>query len=126
MAAKVINGETENRLPIIYVSSKYFYNEHPHNIIPERLARKVCGIAHVLIEPREKMFSIKLKMRQILKMLTQVQSNLLAARTKYLLYRRGEKTAKEFEDELFDDVVKATSTMAPVSEGDGVKYKKKN
>ncbi|UDR01373.1 MULTISPECIES: hypothetical protein [Citrobacter freundii complex] len=27
LAAKVINGETENRLPIIYVSSKYFYNE---------------------------------------------------------------------------------------------------
>lgn len=41
---------------------------------------------------------------------------LLATGSKYQFYRRGEKTAKEFEDELFDDVVRATTTMAPVSD----------
>ncbi|EGG4503754.1 hypothetical protein HKL56_004538, partial [Salmonella enterica] len=118
LAAKVINGETENRLPIIYVSSKYFYNEHPHNIIPERLARKVCGIAHVLIEPREKMFSIKLKNETNSKNAYAGAVGIYWPRGQNIsFYRRGEKTAKEFEDELFDDVVKATSTMAPVSEG---------
>ncbi len=118
VAAKVINGDTDNRLPVIYVSSKYFYNEHPHNIIPERLARKVCGLAHVLIEPGDKKFSIKLKNE------TNGKNSYAGAVGIYWphgqnisFYHRGDKTAKEFEDCLFDDVVKATTTMAPITDG---------
>ncbi|WP_031521269.1 hypothetical protein [Siccibacter colletis] len=117
MAAKVINGETDNRLPIIYVSSKYFFNEHPHNIIPERLARKVCGLAHILIEPSDRIFSIKLKNQTNAKNAYAGAIGIYWPRGQNIsFYRRGDKTAKEFEDELFDDVVKATTTMAPVSE----------
>ncbi|HDD8572043.1 TPA: hypothetical protein PBO53_004596, partial [Escherichia coli] len=117
IAAKVINGETDNRLPIIYVSSKYFFNEHAHNIIPERLARKVCGLAHVLIEPSNRLFSIKLKNETNAKNAYAGAVGIYWPRGQNIsFYRRGEKTAKEFEDELFDDVVRATTTMAPVSD----------
>ena len=78
----------------------------------------MCGIAHVLIEPREKMFSIKLKNETNSKNAYAGAVGIYWPRGQNIsFYRRGEKTAKEFEDELFDDVVKATSTMAPVSEG---------
>lgn len=118
VAAKVINGETDNRLPIIYVSAKYFYNEHPHNIIPERLARKVCGLAHVLIEPSDRLFSIKLKNETNAKNAYAGGIGIYWPRGQNIsFYSRGEKTAKEFEDGLFDDVVKATTTMAPISDG---------
>ncbi|MCZ5334930.1 hypothetical protein O5630_23480 [Escherichia coli] len=117
IAAKVINGETDNRLPIIYVSSKYFFNEHAHNIIPERLARKVCGLAHVLIEPSNRLFSTKLKNETNAKNAYAGAVGIYWPRGQNIsFYRRGEKTAKEFEDELFDDVVRATTTMAPVSD----------
>ncbi|MFW0699132.1 hypothetical protein [Pantoea sp. R13S299] len=117
IAAKVINGKTENRLPIIYISSKYHYNEHPHNIIPERLARKVCGLAHVLIEPGDKLFSIKLKSETSSKNAYAGAAGIYWPRGQNIsYYQRGDKTAKEFEDCLFDDVVKATTTMAPISD----------
>ncbi|MGY0152685.1 hypothetical protein ACVQ8M_09315 [Edwardsiella tarda] len=117
IAAKVINGETENRLPIIYVSSKYFFNEHAHNIIPERLARKVCGLAHILIEPSDKIFSIKLKNETNSKNAYAGAVGIYWPRGQNIsFYRRGEKTAKEFESELFDHVVRATTTMAPISD----------
>lgn len=117
MAAKIVNGETNNRLPIIYVSSKYFYNEHPHNIIPERLARSVCGLAHVVIEPSDRAFSIKLKDDTNAKNAYAGGIGIYWPRGQNIsFYRRGEKAAKEFEDELFENVVKATTTMAPISD----------
>lgn len=115
IAAKVINGDTDNRLPIIYVSSKYFFNEHPHNIIPERLARKVCGLAHILIEPSDRIFSIKLKNETNAKNAYAGAVGIYWPRGQNIsFYRREDKTAKEFEDKLFNDVVKATTTMAPI------------
>jgi len=117
VATKVINGETDNRLPIIYISSKYHYNEHPHNIIPERLARKVCGLAHVVIEPADKLFSTKLKNETNAKNAYAGAVGIYWPRGQNIsYYQRGDKSAKEFEDRIFDDVVKATTTMAPISD----------
>lgn len=114
--SNIINGEYNNRLPIIYVSSKYYYNEHAHNIIPERLARKVCGLAHVIIEPDSRIFSNKLKYSTNAKNAYAGGIGIYWPKGQNIsYYRRGENTAKEYEDILFEEVLKATTTMAPIS-----------
>ncbi|KAF0843316.1 hypothetical protein FNL37_0738 [Methylovorus glucosotrophus] len=57
IAAALINGNANNKLPIIYVSVN-FDNTVPIN--PEELAKYVAGMAHVVVEPSRE-FSLKLK-----------------------------------------------------------------
>ncbi|TDN64272.1 hypothetical protein [Scandinavium goeteborgense] len=117
LAEKVINGETENRLPVIYISSKFFYHSHPHNVIPERLARKVSGLAHVLVEPENKSFSNQLKNSTNSKNAYGGAIGIYWPKGQSIsYYRREDKSAKDFETQIFDDVLKATTTMAPVSD----------
>lgn len=117
IAASVINGDTENKLPVIYISSKYYYNEHPHNLIPERLARKVSGLAHVLVEPEDKIFSNRLKHATNAKNAYGGAAGIYWPKGQSIsFYHRGDSTAKDFEETLFQNVLKATTTMAPVSD----------
>ncbi|MEN5421442.1 hypothetical protein ABE607_00855 [Comamonas aquatica] len=57
IALALINGTANNTLPIVYVSSPY----NKRNCInTDELARLVCGLAHVVVEPSRN-FSAKLK-----------------------------------------------------------------
>ncbi|ATZ93031.1 hypothetical protein [Dickeya fangzhongdai] len=115
-ASDIINGNTKNKLPVIYVSSKYYFNEHPHNIIPERLARKVCGLAHVVVEPGSKIFSNKVKRATNAKNAYSGVVGIYWPKGQGIsFYKRNEKSAKDFEDEIYEEVLKATTTMAPIS-----------
>ncbi|MEG9731268.1 hypothetical protein [Enterobacter asburiae] len=114
-AASFINAEINNRLPIVYVSAKYFYKEHAHTIIPARLARKLAGMAHVIIEPESSTFSHKLK-------------HLVSSKNAYggalgiywpngqgiNIYKRGEMSALELEELISDEIIKAITSLTPI------------
>lgn len=57
LAARVITGKSGCRLPIVYVSSGF---QGRHILDPERLARDLAGMAHVVVEPNRP-FSLRLK-----------------------------------------------------------------
>jgi hypothetical protein len=57
LAASLINNEAGNRLPIVYVSR---YHTGFTSVITERLGRKLCGLAHLVVEPNRN-FSNKLR-----------------------------------------------------------------
>ncbi|MCT2419505.1 hypothetical protein N1689_16785 [Pantoea sp. XY16] len=113
--SSVINAETKNRLPVVYVSAKYFFKEHPHIIIPSRLARKLAGMAHVMIEPESTAFSHKLK-------------HLVSSKNAYggaigiywpngqgiNIYRRGEMSAIELENLISEEIIKAITSLTPM------------
>lgn len=48
MATRLINGDADNYLPIVYISSRF---DMRHEIDPIPLARSLGGMAHVLVEP---------------------------------------------------------------------------
>lgn len=114
LAASFMNAETTNRLPIVYVSSKYYYKEHAHIVIPTRLARKLAGMAHVVIEPESTIFSHKLK-------------HMVSSKNAYggalgiywpngqgiNIYKRGEMSAFELEDLIAEQIIKAITSLTP-------------
>lgn len=57
VAAKLISGVADNRLPIVYVSANY---DGSHIVNPTQLAKWVSGMAHVVVEP-SRTFSVNLK-----------------------------------------------------------------
>lgn len=57
VAAALILGTAENRLPIVYVSSDF---DGSYIVSPKRLAKKLAGMAHVVVEP-SRAFSTKLQ-----------------------------------------------------------------
>lgn len=115
LASKIVNSLTKNRIPVVYVSARYNYYEHAYNLIPERLARKLSGLAHVVVEPEDAVFSTKLKHQ-------------VNARNVYggaigiywpdgqeiSIYRRGKLNAKEFESLIYDEITKATTSLIPL------------
>lgn len=56
IAARLISGQADNLLPIIYISANY---DGTYIIDPPQLAKKVAGMAHVFVEP-SRAFSVKL------------------------------------------------------------------
>jgi hypothetical protein len=58
IAAELINGTANNKLPIVYVSAGFKGN---HFVDPKELARFVSGMAHVIVEPSR---SFSLRVRQ--------------------------------------------------------------
>ncbi|MFV3326644.1 hypothetical protein ACNFG0_09245 [Pseudomonas sp. NY15372] len=110
IARRVVVGENISALPVIYVSAKFFDR---HALIPDRLARKVCGMAHVVVEPSRD-FSFKLR--------PQVSSRNVYAGSVGIywpngagvtLCRRGADDAKSFEDRIFRCVAEALSVLIP-------------
>jgi hypothetical protein len=57
LAARVITGKAGCRLPIVYVSAGF---QGRHVLDPDRLARELAGMAHVVVEPNRP-FSLRLK-----------------------------------------------------------------
>ncbi|KWW14956.1 hypothetical protein AS889_13150 [Pseudomonas putida] len=110
IARRVIVGENVSALPVIYVSASAFGR---HALIPDRFARKICGMAHVVIEPSRD-FSFKLR-------------PLVNSRNVYAgavgiywpngaevtLCRRGTDDAKSFENRIFKCVAEALSVLIP-------------
>ena len=110
IAKAVINGDCRSTLPIIYVSAN---NNERHQVIPERLARKLSGLAHVLVEP-SRGFSHEIR-------------RFVSSRNVYggavgiywpngsgiTLFRRGFNEIKLFEQTIFDKVCEALSFLIP-------------
>lgn len=59
VAAALILGTARNTLPIVYVSAGY---KDGHLVNPDRLAKYVSGMAHVVVEP-SRAFSFEVKLR---------------------------------------------------------------
>jgi hypothetical protein len=57
IAADLLLGRSGCRLPIVYVSASF---DGKYHVNPERLARDLCGMAHVVVEPNRP-FSLRLK-----------------------------------------------------------------
>lgn len=115
MIASFMNAETENRLPIVYVSSKYYYREHAHNLIAGRLARRLSGLAHVVVEPEGSSFSNKLKFIVNSKNAYGGAVGIYWPRGQGIsFHKRGEKTALDFEKDIFNEVIMATVLLSPL------------
>ena len=56
-AALIIQGTTDFRLPVVYVSSTF---QGKYVLEPNRLAKALAGVAHVVVEPN-RAFSLRLK-----------------------------------------------------------------
>ncbi|HHO3377025.1 TPA: hypothetical protein ACRRWQ_000819 [Morganella morganii] len=117
-ATSIINSSTKNRLPIVYVSSRYYYREHAYNLIPTRLARKLSGLAHVVIEPTSIIFSNKLKFKVNGKNVYGGAVGIYWPNGQEIsVHKRGLLNAGDFEDLIFDEVIKATTSLVPLKKG---------
>lgn len=114
-ACDIINGRHKNRLPVVYVSSKYFFKEHPHNVIPGRLARKLSGLAHVVVEPEGHLFSNKLKHEVNNKNSYGGSVGIYWPGGQSIsIHKRGSLSAAEFEKEIFKEIITAMTSLAPL------------
>lgn len=114
-ACDLINGEKNNRLPVVYVSSKYFFREHPHNVIPGRLARKLSGLAHVVVEPEGHLFSNKLKHKVNSKNSYGGSVGIYWPGGQGIsIHKRGELSANQFEGVIFNEIITAITSLAPL------------
>lgn len=109
LAKALINGDSVNRLPVVYISASYT----GHRVIPDRLARKLSGMAHVIVEPSRE-FSIKIR-------------NSVHSRNVYggavgiywpggsgvSLFRRGSSEIKTFENDIYEKICSALLTLSP-------------
>lgn len=109
LAEALINGESINRLPVVYVSASRI----GHRLIPSRLARKLSGMAHVIVEPSRE-FSNKIR--------ASVNSRNVyggavgiywPGGSGVTLFRRDKLDAKEFENEIYEKVCSALLTLSP-------------
>jgi hypothetical protein len=57
LAARLIAGKSDCRLPVVYVSAGF---QGSHIVDPDRLARDLAGMAHVVVEPNRP-FSLRVK-----------------------------------------------------------------
>lgn len=110
IAKAIINGDNVSTLPIIYISAN---NNNRHHVIPERLARKLSGMAHVVVEP-SRAFSHEIRKD-------------VSSRNVYggavgiywpngsgvSLFRRGLNEIKAFEQTIFEKVCEALSILIP-------------
>ncbi|KDO00817.2 hypothetical protein [Pseudomonas donghuensis] len=110
IAKRVIVGDNISLLPVVYVSANL---SDRHALIPDRLARKLCGMAHVMVEPsRDFSHSIR---RDVFS--RNVYGGAVGIYwpngTGVSLCRRGLNEAKVFEDKIFETVSEALSFLIP-------------
>lgn len=111
-AADLINGNTGNRLPIVYITK---YHSGFSGVIPDRLARAVSGLAHVVVEPNRS-FSNKLRP------LVNSQNIYGGAVGIYWpsdggvsVYRKNsDQGVKPFEAEIFEELGELTAQRMPL------------
>ncbi|MES3206841.1 hypothetical protein QDR00_04045 [Serratia ureilytica] len=114
-AKKIINSEFGNRLPTVYISTNYNYKKHAYNVIPERLSRKLCGLAHVIVEPEERLFSHKLKHEVDFRNTYGGTIGIYWPNNQGIsIHRKNYLSAKQIEDEIYQEILQATSTLSPL------------
>ncbi|ATR83016.1 hypothetical protein CS390_10870 [Pseudomonas sp. HLS-6] len=113
-AADLINGETGNRLPIVLITK---YHSGFCAAIPDRLARSLSGLAHVVVEPN-RAFSNKLR--------TYVNSQNVYGGAIGIYWpsdggvsihrKSSDKSTKAFEVEIFTELRSMISQRMPLRE----------
>lgn len=110
IAKAVINSNNNCTLPIVYVSAN---NSNKHAVIPDRLARKLSGMAHVVVEP-SRAFSHNLRgdvaSRNVYGGVVGIY---WPKGTGVTLFRRELKEIKLFEQEIFEKICEALSVLIP-------------
>ncbi|MGY2224701.1 hypothetical protein ACW9IK_18595 [Pseudomonas gingeri] len=112
LAVTLISGVCNYRLPIVYVSCGY---NGRHQVIPNRLARKLSGIAHVVVEPSRE-FSAKIRARVSSR---NVYGGVIGVywphdgETTLYRYDRDWWTVKSFEEEIFSELSSVLSKRMP-------------
>ncbi|SFX83956.1 hypothetical protein SAMN03159398_03054 [Pseudomonas sp. NFPP02] len=113
IAKAVINGDSNCTLPTVYISAN---TASKHSIIPERLARKLCGMAHVVVEP-SRAFSHNLR-REVgsRNVYGGVVGIYWPKGSGVTIFRRENKEVKVFENEIFTTICEALSLLIPAKE----------
>ncbi len=110
IAKAVINANNTCALPIVYVSAN---QANKHTVIPERLTRKLCGMAHIVVEP-SRAFSHRLR-REVgsRNVYGGVVGIYWPKGTGVTIFRRESKEIKDFEQEIFETVCEALALLIP-------------
>jgi hypothetical protein len=107
IARSIFEQTLKCALPIIYISAS---EKDKYALIPDRLARNLCGAAHVVVEP-SRLFSRRLRhevdSRNIYGGMIGVYWPSGAGAT---LFRRGSQDVKIFEHSIINEVFRASST----------------
>lgn len=110
IAKAVINSNNSCTLPIVYVSTS---NNNKHSVIPDRLARKLSGMAHVVVEP-SRAFSHGLRKEVGSRnVYGGVVGIYWPKGTGVTIFRREIKDIKLFEQEIFEKICEALSVLIP-------------
>ncbi|WKL69678.1 hypothetical protein Q1Z72_13785 [Pseudomonas qingdaonensis] len=110
IARRVIVGDNVSLLPVVYISANA---NNRHALIPDRLARKLCGMAHVVVEPgRDFSHSIRRDVSS-----RNVYGGVVGIYwpngTGVSLCRRGLNDTKVFEDKILETISEALSVLIP-------------
>ena len=113
LAVNLISKTKNFRLPVVYVSSGH---NGRHSVIPDRLSRKLSGLAHVVVEPSRE-FSFRIK-------------NKVSSRNVYggavgvywpngedielHLYDRALQSIKDFEESIYYQIADTLSKRVPL------------
>ncbi|WP_459731152.1 hypothetical protein [Pseudomonas sp. MHK4] len=119
IAHSIFDQKLSCSLPIIYISAS---EKDKYAVIPDRLARSLCGLAHIVIEP-SRLFSRKLRCvvdsRNIYGGIVGIYwPNGVGA----TLFRRGSQDVKGFERSIIDEVFRDASTRDG-KKAEGVHFK---
>ncbi|MFJ5282846.1 hypothetical protein ACIP66_03185 [Pseudomonas sp. NPDC088429] len=109
-AAEIIKTNINCKLPVIYVSAS---NKNQYSVIPDRLARKVCGIAHVVVEPNRE-FSMQLRHKVASR---NAYGGVVAIywpqKLKSTLFQRESRDTKLFEQAIFEEIYSTLFISSP-------------
>lgn len=108
IATAIITANNTCTLPIVYVSST---NNDRHTIIPDRLARALSGMAHIVVEP-SRAFSHNLRKDVASRnVYGGVVGIYWPKGSEVTLFRRGTTDIKTFEKDIFSTICEALSVL---------------
>ncbi|WP_157356535.1 hypothetical protein [Pseudomonas sp. CBZ-4] len=108
IATAIITANNTCTLPIAYVSST---NNDRHTIIPDRLARALSGMAHIVVEP-SRAFSHNLRKDVASRnVYGGVVGIYWPKGSEVTLFRRGTTDIKTFEKDIFSTICEALSVL---------------
>ncbi|MDP2745650.1 hypothetical protein [Pseudomonas sp.] len=112
-ATNLITGQSSNRLPIVYVSCGY---NGRHALIPERIARKLSGLAHVIVEP-SRSFSVKIRSRSSSRNVYGGVVGVYWPNNQGVTLHRHDRqwgSVKDFEEEIYSQISGILSKRMPL------------
>ncbi|CAN7472976.1 hypothetical protein LJR159_003036 [Pseudomonas brassicacearum] len=110
IAKAVINANNSCTLPIVYISAN---NANKHTVIPERLSRKLCGMAHIVVEPSRAFSHCLRKEVGSRNVYGGVVGIYWPKGTGVTIFRRESREIKNFEQEIFDTIREALASLIP-------------